>query len=166
MTAKVVLRTYGRWFCLFAALVCGGCPPPLPNQPIASPLQPKQIRLHPFTGTVTFSQGGGISGIEARVEVIDQFGEATKAYGSFRFEMYEYRPHQADPRGRQLACWQDQIADAKTHHEHWDPLFEVYKFRLQWDDPIPVGKKFVLDAVFVGSGGPRLFDRGIYMSGQ
>jgi len=155
--------------CLIAAALVAcltGCDIPWRPDDVPPAVMPAEIRLHPFTGTRQFSEAGGISGIEARVEAIDHFGDATKAFGTFRFEVYRYRPHQADPKGQRLAPWALELTDPQTNLRHWDNLSRTYKFRLVWNKPIPVGKRFVLRVVFSPLSGPRLFDERVFVSGQ
>jgi len=151
---------------LVLAAFAGGCPLPLPNAPVPPAVLPAEVRLHPFTGTREFSEAGGLSGIEARVEAMDHFGDPNKAFGTFRFEVYRYRPHQADPKGRRLAPWTIDLTDPQMNMKHWDSLSRQYKFHLHWNEPIPVGQRFILRVVFSPVSGPRLFDEIELVSGQ
>jgi hypothetical protein len=128
-----------------------------------SPLLPKSIRLHPFTGARDFGDKGG--GIEANVEIKNYFDDATMALGTFQFSMYRYRPHEDDPRGERIGFWTVDLTNPKTNQQYWDSISRTYKVPLAWDKPVKAGKKFVLEVTFAGPGGPRLFDRIIRTSG-
>ncbi len=129
-------------------------------------LLPAGVRLHPFTGTRQFDESGDLSGIEARVEVRDHFDDATKAFGTFRFEAYGYRPFQSDPRGKTLAKWAVDLTSPEPNLNHWDTIHHTYRFRLKWDDPLPIGRQFVLRIVFSPPDGPRLFSQRVFVMEQ
>ncbi|NLF29627.1 MAG: hypothetical protein GX591_01925 [Planctomycetes bacterium] len=150
--------------CLLLGLAAG-CPPPTPR-PTPPALLPRQIRLHPFTRTWQGGEGGAAGGIEARVEAIDHFGDTTKAFGTFRFEAFAYRPHEADPAGRRLAVWSVQLADAEDNLTHWDRLSRTYKFRLMWPRAVAAGESFALRVTFAPPEGLRLFDEQVLVSGE
>jgi len=151
---------------VLVALAAGRCAPHPDSRRVSAALLPKKISLHYFTGTRKFGPTGGINGIEARVEAIDYFGDTTKAFGTFRFEMYQFRPHQADPRGKQISQWAVALTDLETNLQYWDSISRTYKFPLAWDQPIPVGNKFVLRVVFTGGDGRRLDDQRVFVSGE
>lgn len=149
---------------LLTGLVAGCPPPPSPTTPPA--LLPRRIRLHPFTQTWPAERAGATGGIEARVEAIDHFGDTTKAFGTFRFEAFAYRPHQAESSGRRLAVWSVDLTDAEANLTHWDRLSRTYKFRLMWSRPVPAGERFVLRGTFLPPDGPRLFDEQVLVAGE
>jgi hypothetical protein len=158
---------------LLASLgVLAGCPNGRheENPVVAAPLLPREIRLHPFTGTRTFDPTGGLRGVEARVEVINHLGEPTNAFGSFLFMLYAYRPREADPRGQRLDTWEITLNNARQNLQYWDSLSRTYKFPLVLREPLPVGKQAVLEVYFQDpvqpEGSPRLFDRRVFISGE
>lgn len=134
--------------------------------PAAEVLLPQRIRIHPFTGTREFDPNGGISGIEARIEAIDAFGDSTKALGEFRFELFRFAAHEADPRGERIGVWVRDLSDVEENRLYWDSLSRTYQFRLAWTEAVPVGQKFVLLTVFASPGQPRLFDQRVFVSGE
>jgi len=133
-------------------------------QPI-SLLLPKSIRVHPFTGR-TFDEAGGISGIDVRIEALDAYGDATKAFGDFRFEMYHHVANSLDPKGAMIAIWEESLLEPKKNLLHWDKTTRLYTFKLQWDRPVPVGKRLVLVASFDSPFTERLTDQWEFVSGQ
>jgi len=138
----------------------------LPGGEVPPPMLPAQIRIHGHTGMRTFSDGGGIKGIEAQIEVLDTMGDRTKAFGSFRFELYTYNSARPDPRGKRIAVWARDVKTLEANREHWDRLFQAYRFQLAWDEPIAVGRKFVLQVIFSSPYGSRLFDQRTFVSGE
>ena len=138
-------------------------------QKVPSPINlllPRKVRIHPFTGTRTFDQAGGVRGIDVRIEARDAFDDPTKAFGDFRFELYSYRPYSPDPRGQRIASWHESLMATKKNLRHWDGIAKRYQFKLVWDQPIPVGDRFVLAATFTSPFTDRLFDQRVFVSGQ
>jgi len=129
-------------------------------------LLPEAVRIHPFTGTRIFDEKGGIRGIDVRIEASDYYGDSTKAFGDFRFELYTHRENSADPKGQRLAVWEESLITPEKNLLHWDKITHTYQFKLQWDRPVAVGKKFVLAATFSSPYTPRLFDERVFVSGQ
>lgn len=167
--------------CLFAALaaaaaVIGGCeglqwPASRPARPQVVPealevLLPKQIRIQEFTGTREFGQAGGIKGIDVRIEAKDGYGDTTKALGMFHFELFHYKPNSPDPRGGRIAVWTVNVEDPKLNRRYWNDIHRIYQFKLGWDEPIPIGRKFVLTAAFESKFTERLFHQRAFVSGE
>ncbi len=129
-------------------------------------LLPHEIRIHPFTGTRTFDEAGGVRGIEVRVEARDAYADPTKAFGEFRFELYDYKPNRPDHRGDRLAMWRESLLEPEKNLVHWDEITRTYEFKLQWARAIPVGRRFVLVAVFDSPFTRRLFAERTAISGE
>jgi hypothetical protein len=127
-------------------------------------LLPQSIHIHSFTGTRTFDEGG-VKGIDVRIEAKDAYGDPTKAFGQFRFELYELRPHNPDRKGRLIMTWEEDVLEAKKNLVHWN-IHRNYEFKLLWHYPIPVGQELVLRAVFSSPFTQRLYDERVLISGQ
>ena len=154
---------------LLTAAMAGGCDGAGRNgTPATGPaaMLPRQVRIHAFSSTRPFAVEGGINGIDLRVEALDEFGDTTKAFGEFRFEMYEYRRHSEDPRGQRLNVWVVALEDPKENLAHWDGISRTYRFRLGWASPLPAGRQFVMAVVHSSPYGPRLFDQRVLVSGE
>ena len=179
-------RAYAWWLLAAAggtllAQGCGGWParltlrPPGRNaspstRPVEIPapialLLPHQVRIHPFTGTRTFHEKG-IKGVDVRIEVLDAYGDSTKAFGDFRFEVYAYQQRHVSRKGQQVGAWQESLLDPQRNLVHWDRITRAYEFKLQWDHPIAVGDRFVLVVVFSSPYSQRLFDERVFVAGQ
>ena len=66
---------------------------------------PQSMRIHPsFTRTKDWTGDGRADGIEAVVELQDDFGEPTRATGRVMFDVYEYRQYHPDPRGKRTGA--------------------------------------------------------------
>ncbi len=129
-------------------------------------LLPEAIRIHPFTGTRTFDEQGGIKGIEVRIEALDAYGDPTKAFGDFHFALHAWQAGVADNRGKQLATWEEPLLTGQKNLLHWDSITRTYKFKLQWYKPIAVGSKFILTATFSSPFTERKFAQREFVSGQ
>ncbi len=124
---------------------------------------PVSMRIHPtFTQvkswSATHAPGKKFDGIEAVIELIDQFGDPTRASGRVTFELWTYREATPDRKGTRLASpW---IAPLMTHPEqaaHWSSAVRGYSFQLA-EPTISPDRRYVLTAQFDLKGG-RLFDQ-------
>ncbi|MDY6913600.1 MAG: hypothetical protein SVT52_03985 [Planctomycetota bacterium] len=129
-------------------------------------LMPKAVRIHPFTGTRTFEGTGGLKGLNVRIELLDGYGDSAKGFGNFRFELYRFLAYNNDCKGRKLATWDVPLMDSKANLTHWDNITRTYEFKLQWDKPIPVGRRLVVVAVFTSPFTQRLFAERVFVAGQ
>ncbi|MCJ7544094.1 MAG: hypothetical protein MUP47_05945 [Phycisphaerae bacterium] len=127
---------------------------------------PKTVSIHPFTGMRSFDDAGGITGVDVRLEAKDSYGDTTRAFGDFHFELYTYRPNSLDAKDTKIASWDVPLTGPKTNLRHWDSITRTYQFRLQWSHPIPVGERFVLVATFSSPYTERLFAERVFVSGQ
>lgn len=137
--------------------------------PVPEPIHlllPQVIRIHPFTGTRTFDDAGGVKGIDVRIEAIDAYGDSTKAFGKFQFALHEYQPGRPNPKGRRIATWEEDLLEPKKNLIHWDNITRAYKFKLQWYRAIPVGRAFILVADFTSPFTERKFAERQFISGQ
>ena len=131
-----------------------GCPlgPPPGEVKVPKPINlllPKEIRFHFFSAMrKTPARGVSDGGIDVRIEAIDSFGDETKAFGTFRFELYAFRPNIADPKGTLINTWELPVLEGTDNLRHWESITRTYLFKLQWDKSILGGQPFVLRAVF------------------
>lgn len=146
-------------------------PPPPENAQVQVPepihlLLPRSIRIHPFTGTRSFDEGGGVRGIDVRIEALDAYGDATKAFGKFHFALYQHRAGRPDPKGARIETWEEDLLSPEKNRTHWDRITRAYQFKLRWFRPVPVGGKFVLVVTFSSPFGERKFAERTFVSGQ
>lgn len=131
-----------------------------PSQPDAALFAPSAMRVHPiFTQIKDWSGDGRPDGIEALIELQDQFGDPTKASGRVIFELFEYRPYEPDPRGQRLVNpWIGDLGTLEAQRDRWNRTSRTYGFQLAYDQ-IRENDPYVLTATFELSGGGRYFDR-------
>lgn len=150
--------------CTLGLILLSGCQPP-DRKPYARDANeeamfgPASMRLHPtFTQMKDWTGDNRPDGVEALVELQDQFGDPTRAAGKVIFELFEYRPHAPDPRGvRVVNPWVATLATKEEQEARWNRALRAYAFELQFPQVQP-GKPYVLTASFEHDGG-RLFDR-------
>jgi hypothetical protein len=117
------------------------------------------VRIHPtFTRSKDWNGDGKPDGVEAVMELQDEFGEPTRATGTVRFEAFQYRPYHPDPRGRRFGqVWEWPLLTRQEQIDHWSRALRAYSFKLPFD---PGNHTVVLAATFALDGGtPRLFDQ-------
>ncbi len=109
---------------LFSSLLLCSCasPRPYPRAPDDNRMfGPVSMRIHPtFTQIKSWTGAKKPDGIEAVVELVDQFGDPTRASGRVMFELYNYRDATPDRRGERLASpWISSLGDKKEQAAHW-----------------------------------------------
>jgi hypothetical protein len=125
--------------------------------------EPVEMRINPtFTRFRSFDADLSPDGIEADVELRDEFGDATKGGGSIYFELYQYVPQGADVRGEQIGGpARYDLSTVGAQREYWQNIVRSYRFRLPWRD-LDVTERYVLTATYLppaASRGERIFDR-------
>lgn len=152
---------------LLLATLIGGCSSGVATPATRTPVDqllfsPTAMRLHPvFTQVRDWTGDGQPDGIEAVVEIQDQFGDPTKAAGRILFELYTYRPYNPDPRGPRLANpWEGRLDSMEDQRARWNRVNRAYIFQLAFPQARS-GEDYVLAATFELSSGGRFFDRTI-----
>lgn len=120
-------------------------------------LLPQSIRIHPFTSVKMLDEAKGVRGLEVRVEALDAYQDAAKAFGEFRFELYSYRAFSSDHRGTLLTTWEESLASPRRNIARWDHITRSYVFKLQLYRSVPQGQRLVLVAYFSSPYTERLY---------
>ncbi len=156
-------RFIGWLFLTASVCTWGGCTPKgsrsemdaaTPVPPPLDLLLPKTLEIHSFTQIDTFDQNQG--GVRARVKARDAYGDGTKAFGRFRFVLYQYLPQSQDKHGQRLADWEVDVSQAEQNLLYWDRHTGSYEFKLGWNQKVPAGTRLVLEANFQSEFTPRL----------
>lgn len=121
---------------------------------------PAAMRIHPiFSQIKDWTGDDQPDGIEALIELQDQFGDPTKASGRVVFELYDYSPYEPDPRGQRIANpWVGALDTLEAQRERWNRTSRTYSFQLALPS-IRRDRAYVLTASFELSNGGRFFDR-------
>ncbi len=141
----------------WAAVAGCGSPNERPTEADATPapidvepglFDPTGIVVGFFTQARDFDGKGGPDGLEVYVRPVDQFGDPTKVVGTFRIEVFAYRLHTTERRGRRLGHWEVPVLDAESNRRYYDPRTRSYQFPLEWEQPIAGGTEVVVQATF------------------
>lgn len=121
---------------------------------------PVSMRLHPiFSQVKDWSGDGRPDGVEALVELQDQFSDPTKASGRVVFELFDYQPYNPERRGERIVNpWIGYLETLDEQRDRWNRTSRTYSFQLENKDIQP-SKTYVLTAEFQLSGGGRFFDQ-------
>ncbi len=178
MSRRIVMisQSFGRMAALLLACAAvvgnlAGCQPSPPiSQAVAYPISltlPKEVRIHSFTGTKVFGEGDkAVRGLEVHIEARDAYGDPTKAFGDFRFELYSFAPMSPDPKGNLITRWNVSLLEPKNNAVHWWNVSRTYVFQLRSDTPLKAGQQFVLVTTFSSPYTERLFAQRVFTAGQ
>jgi hypothetical protein len=114
----------------------------------ATMFAPANLVIGFFTRSRDFDGKPGDDGLEVRLQPMDQFGDPTKAVGSFRIEVYQYDPHSTEKRGERLGHWFIALTDIEANRKYYDSVDRSYVLPLLWEKPIPAGTSVVVQATF------------------
>ena len=114
---------------------------------------PKSIVIGFFTKSKSFSGQEGDEGLEVRLQPLDQFGDPTKAVGSFRIEVFAYRALSGEKRGDRLGHWFVKALDAASQRQYYDRVDRCYVFPLLWDKGVEPGRAVIVHATYYPPGG-------------
>lgn len=117
---------------------------------------PTQVEILPFTKPASFDARGLPDGISAVVRPVDTLGQAVKAYGTMRFELYDYVPASGLDKGKQLMVWNQVLDTPAEQRKYWDNVTQSYQFQLLWRQPLQPNKKYVLEVFYENPAGVRL----------
>ena len=136
---------------LLAAWCVPGCGDPTPAggievKPPLSLMLPHTIRIHPFTGLRNLEKG--VRGLEVRMEALDAYQDTTKAFGTFRFELYAFKAFSPNPKGVMIESWEVDLMNPRENIVRWDPITRSYVFRLGLNESVAAGRRLVLTAAF------------------
>jgi hypothetical protein len=114
--------------------------------------RPTSIRVYP---TTRFVRAGAQSLLEARIELMDEMGDAVKGAGEFRVEMLDADEATGMP-GRQLYVWRVPVMTLEDQRRFYDPITRTYLLRLRLDEAALAAPNVVVQVVFMPAGGGRL----------
>lgn len=120
---------------------------------------PTAIKILPFTKPRSFDDDAIPDGIAVSLRPLDSAGDPIKAYGTFIFELYTYKPAIGNHRGELMQSWTQPVVGAADQKKFWERVTSTYEFQLSWEGkPIPVESRYILVASFQARGSHRLFD--------
>ena len=121
----------------------------------------KEVRLQrSFTRILgAGAKAGDTGGIDAYVELLDQFGDPIKAVGEFRFEIFRYQPAVADRRGTRFeeeGMQEVDLRDLGVNQQYWDDITQCYRMRLKLPEEAAALRQIVLQVTFMAEGADRI----------
>ena len=146
-------------------LCCCSCvsrefhPRPVPKINVQELLQPVTIKVHHSSRVVRKEAGGEFDGLIVACEVKDRFGDPVKALGAMRFEAYAYARSQPGNKGRRVGFWSSVSIDSlQAIQQHWDSVWRLYRFNLEWRRLVKPKQRFVLEVTLTTPQGEQLSD--------
>ncbi|NIA16925.1 MAG: hypothetical protein GWO86_01125 [Planctomycetes bacterium] len=116
-----------------------------------SAFAPVKIKI---TGLTEFVDA---SNLKIYVDLIDGFGSRVKSPAVFRFELYEYVPRSAEPKGRRIFLWPDiDLTTVEVNNAHWRDFLRSYEFDMKVDFELNKKQTYILQALCRTSSGSRL----------
>ncbi|MCG8405002.1 MAG: hypothetical protein MI923_07380 [Phycisphaerales bacterium] len=121
---------------------------------------PKSIKILEFTKPQSFDDDLIPDGLKVWLRPRDGDGDELKAFGTFIFELYAYRPASQNRKGQLIQQWKQPVLEHESQRQFWNRITRAYEFHLSWEgEPIPPQKKYILAVSFQsGPGSERLFD--------
>lgn len=116
---------------------------------------PARIGILPLTELGRSGDGGQAAVLTIYLDMLDAFGSHIKAPGVLRFELYEYVPRSAEPRGQRITVWPDvDVTNPVENNRYWRDFLRAYEFAL--DAPAGLDKTYILEATCICPDGRRL----------
>jgi len=126
------------------AAMTAGCGRPWNNMTMPAK-EADGLRLLGLTELELNTTGDGVQ-VQVYVQVSEDI-EATR----FRFELYEFVPYDANPRGRRLVLWPDiEIGPAGVTNRYWRGHLGAYEFVLPVEPRPAAGKTYLLEVTAIG----------------
>jgi len=126
-------------------------PPPV----VPTGFAPARICILPLTELPGSTPSSQAVALTAYIGLLDAFGCQVKAPGVLRFELYQYVPRSAAPKGQRIAIWPDiDLTHPATNNKYWRDFLRAYEFKL--DAPAGLNETYVLEATCMCPDGRRL----------
>ncbi|MBN2131034.1 MAG: hypothetical protein JW741_16145 [Sedimentisphaerales bacterium] len=144
-----------------------GAPRPVATRPQETKERPPAVRalgfatariqILPLTELAEPADGGQRPVLSVYLALLDAFGSQIKAPGILRFELYEYVPRSANPKGQRIAIWSGldlDLTDPAQNNTYWRNFLRAYEFKL--DVQADTGETYILEATCMCPEGKRL----------
>jgi hypothetical protein len=119
---------------------------------------PARVCILPLTELPSSTGSGQAVTLNAYIGLLDAFGCQIKAPYVLRFELYQYVPRSAQPKGQRLAIWPDiDLTHPAANNKCWRDFLRAYEFKL--DAPAGLNETYVLEATCMCPDGRRLTTR-------
>jgi hypothetical protein len=117
--------------------------------------QPVKAVFLPLSDVRSSDKAADPDTITVYIALQDGAGSSVKAPVVFRFELYQFSPLSADPKGKRLYIWEDiNLNTFKENNRYWRDYLRAYEFRLLYN--CPDCRKYVLEVTCMNPSGTRL----------
>jgi hypothetical protein len=115
----------------------------------------QDIDILPLTEFELASSDDDSTRLNIFCSLVDGFGCQIKSPGTFRFELFEFVPRSALPKGKRIAFWHDiDLVDSAKNDSYWKDHMRSYNFDFKFDaDP---GQTYFLQVTCICPRGVRL----------
>ncbi|MEL7239132.1 MAG: hypothetical protein AAGK78_09735, partial [Planctomycetota bacterium] len=95
---------------------------------------PAEMRINQTFTRMRDTDGDGTPDrVEANIELIDAYGDATKGSGVVSFDLFQYATGGTDVLGQRVGSPQlYDLGTSEQQSEHWQSVVRTYRFRLPW----------------------------------
>jgi hypothetical protein len=116
---------------------------------------PARISILPLTELAGAGAGAQPVALSVYVSLLDSFGCQIKAPGVVRFEVYQYVPRSAEPKGPRINLWPDvDLTQPAQNNRYWRDFLRAYEFTM--NAPTGSAETYILEATFLCPDGRRL----------
>lgn len=127
------LNSFWLWFAAAGIIFCG-CQVPATQSSDSSDLPEatlQRVRISPLTDFAVLKEDPQQAEIKTYVELLDAANASVQKPGVFRFELYDYQPLLANPRGMRRVLWPDiDLTEPDAIRRHWREYLKSYEFYL------------------------------------
>lgn len=138
-----------RYLLLIVLVVPFACA--TPRNPVAreAAFGPAELRINQTFTRMRDTNGDDTPDrVEANIELIDAYGDATKGSGIVSFDLFEYATGGTDVQGPRVGSPQlYDLGTSEQQSEHWQSVVRTYRFRLPWTE-LDGEQRYVLSAVY------------------
>jgi hypothetical protein len=125
------------------------------NPQLLTGYAPARISILPLTELAGPGDGDQPAAFSVYLSLLDAFGCQIKAPGVVRFEVYQYVPRSAEPKGQRVNIWPDvDLTPPAQNSKYWRDYLRAYEFTL--NAPTGPAETYVLEATFFCPDGRRL----------
>lgn len=122
---------------------------------VAAGYAPVRLSILPLTELTEPTGTSSTPRLHVFLALLDAFDSPIKAPKTVRFELYQYVPRSADPKGQRVAIWPDMdMMEPAQNNRYWRDFLRAYEFEL--DVQAELDKTYILEATCIDPEGKRL----------
>ena len=145
-------------------LLSSGCEPGRPGpysaasgEDILCGYTAEGVRVIGLTEMARDPQGASDVMLKVYLELVDSAGSSIKSPCKFQFELYQFVPRTAQPKGKRLSFWSGlDLIEPGENNIYWQDYLRAYRFDLQVDFKPSTSVTYVLEVTCHTGAGKRL----------